>query len=32
VRVGAEDGRWVVMKSPGITYNFSYHVKANRGL
>ena len=32
VRVGAENGRWVLMKSPGITYRFSYYVKANRPL
>jgi hypothetical protein len=30
VRVGAEDGRWVVLKSSGILYRFSYHVHANR--
>ena len=30
VHVGAEGGRWVVMKSSGITYQFSYYVKANR--
>lgn len=32
MRVGAEDGKWVVMKSSGITYNFKYRVKSNRGL
>lgn len=32
VRVGAENGRWVIIKSPGITYKFNYYVKANRKL
>jgi hypothetical protein len=32
VHVGAEGGHWVIMKSPGITYQFSYYVKANRQL
>ena len=32
IRVGAEDGRWVIMKSPGITYRFSYNVKADHPL
>src|SRR5262245_16825544 len=32
VHVGAEGGQWLLMKSSGITYRFSYYVKANRML
>jgi hypothetical protein len=32
VQVKAENGRWVTMLSGGITYRFSYFVKANRAL
>jgi hypothetical protein len=32
VRVGAEDGRWVIMNSPGVMFKFSYNLRANATL